>query len=190
MALLLVATPGASDANAYADVAAANLAATYRIGSNATGWAALTPDQKIQALVTAARDIDTLADTRADGWMLDFTGLRASASQSMQFPRSGLDDWTNTEIPDPVVSANIELAFTYVPAFASTFTGDVLSADPAAYRVKRKKVDVLETEYFEAGPAPTALERFPAIVQRLLSAVLTWTPVQQIWGGGSVVRGS
>ena len=58
------ATQGGANANAYATQAAAIAAAAYRIGPNAVAFVALTSDQQIQALVSAAPDIDSLGQSR------------------------------------------------------------------------------------------------------------------------------
>ena len=58
MPLVLDATVGGANSNAYATQAQAIAAAGYRIGPNALAFIALTSDQQIQALVSAASDID------------------------------------------------------------------------------------------------------------------------------------
>ncbi len=189
MALTLVATPGAADANAYADAAAAVAAAAYRIGPNATAFLALSADQQIQALVTATRDIDSIVGTRSGDYTLYFLGTRSSEDQALEFPRSGTD-WPVDELPAPLVQATIELAFSYAPAFAASYTADVLNNDTTAGRIKRKKLDVIETEYFEAGADGVSLSRLPAMVERLLSQLLDYVPITGAWGQGTTVRGS
>lgn len=189
MPLTLVATAGAANANAYATVAAALTAASYRIGPNAVAFIALTADQQIQALVSAASDIDSLGDARVDGWLIEFLGDRASSIQSMEWPRINAGVFASDVLPPALVDANIELAFTYAPLFAAG-TADPLNIDTNAARVKRKKVDVLETEWFEPGPTAEALERFPAMVQRLLSSLLGYRLITGQWGSTAVARGS
>lgn len=189
MPLTLIATPGAANANAYATQAAALAAAPYRIGPNAVAFLALTSDQQIQALVSAAQDIDSLGNARVDGWLIEFLGVRASDIQSMEWPRSGTGEFADNALPADLVEANIELAFTYAPLFAAGTT-DPLNLDTNAARVKRKKVDVLETEWFEPGPTAEALERFPALVQRLLSSLLSYRLITGVWGSAVVSRGS
>ena len=176
MPLTLVATPGAANANAYATQAAAITHAQYRVGGAA--FIALTSDQQIQALVTAASDIDAIGDGVAG-----FIGDRATATQSMEWPRDA------GTLPANLVEANIELAMSYAPAFVTGYTGDVLNPSRSDGTIKRKKVDVLETEWFEARTTEaTALERFPDVVQRLLSSLIR---IVATWGGSAIVaRGS
>ena len=189
MPLTLTATPGSASANAYSTVAQALAKAGYRIGPNALAFKALTSDQQIQALVSGALDIDSLGNARVEGWLIEFLGERASDTQSMEWPRINTGVFGSNELPADLVEANIELAFTYAPLFAAGTT-DPLNLDTSAARVKRKKVDVLETEWFEPGPTAEALERFPAMVQRLLSSLLDYTLITGQWGSAVVSRGS
>lgn len=178
MPIALDATVGGASANAYATVPAAETAASYRVGGNAAAWLALTPDQKIQTLVTATRDIDTVT----------FAGARASSTQALEWPRTGTG-YSSTLLPAPLVAATIELALSYARVFAPGATEtDVLT--PSTASVKREQVGSVEVEYFTpATPAVNALAHFPAIVQRLL-----WPLVRQAtaagWGSSRVVRSS
>jgi hypothetical protein len=180
MSLALVATVGAADANAYADVAAATAVAAYRVGGEAAAWLALTADQKIQSLVTATRDIDTVT----------FKGTRASTTQALEWPRTGTA-YGSTVLPAPLVQATIEPAFSYAPAFAVGADIDPLAPDESAGRIKREKTAELETEWFAPGTtAPyNELARYPSIVQRLL-APLVWIAATGGWGSAVVTRGS
>lgn len=189
MPLTLGAGPGSAAANAYATQTVAIAAAAYRIGPNAVAFLALTSDQQIQALVSAARDIDSLGNARVDGWLIKFLGSRASAMQSMEWPRIGTGVFAVDQLPADLVDANIELAFTYAPLFAAGTT-DPLNVDTSVARVKLKTVDVLTTEWFAPGPTAEALERFPPMVQRLLSSLLDYILITGQWGSVSVARGS
>lgn len=181
MPLALVATPGAANANSYATVVEADAYASYRVGGAA--WATLTPDQKIQALVTATGDIDTLEDDPG------FLGERTDGVQALAWPRTGTD-YDDDELPGTLVFATIELAMSYVPAFAAGSTTDVLAAGSGNGNIKREKVGPLETEYFAAGStAATAFSRFPSVVQRLLFAVVRLPP-ESAWGSATVSRSS
>lgn len=174
MALTLTATPGGSDSNAYVTVADAIEYAGYRVGGAA--FTGLTDDQKIQALVTAASDIDTLEEDPG------FVGDRYAADQTLAWPRDV------AELPANLVKANIELAISYATAFARGT--DVLNRQLGNGNIKRDKTGPLETEYFAVGPtSATAIERFPPVVQRLLAG-LVLQPSDNAWGSAEVVRGS
>jgi len=181
MPLTLNADAGDAAANAYATVTEAETYASYRVGGAA--FIALTADQKIQALVTAAGDIDTLEDDPG------FIGDRTDDVQALAWPRTDTD-FADDELPAPLVKANVELAMSYAPAFATGSTTDVLATSSGNGNIKREQVGPIETEYFEAGStAATAFARFPAVVQRLLFALVI-QPATSGWGSAVVSRGS
>lgn len=190
--LTLNAAVGSPTANAYATVAAAILVASYQIGG--ADFVALTSDQQIQALVTAARDIDSI-ESVSPGFVGGFLGDRATSTQSMAWPRTGTP-FDSASLPATLVAANIELAITYAPQFADGGSGDVLNADPQAINIKREKTGPLETEYFAPqfiapqATAATAIQRFPTMVQRLLVPLVV--VASSFWraGSGVVTRGS
>jgi hypothetical protein len=184
MALTLVATVGASNANSYATVAAGIAAAAYRVGGNAAAWVLLSTDQQIQTLVSA-----TSAEDALEG-VIGFKGDRATSTQALEWPRTGTA-YVSTVLPPPLVSATIELAFSYAPAFADA-TLDVLN--PATNgNVKRDKVGPIEQEFFAPATVdvldPTAaLAPFPTLVQRLLAGLIRIPAVA--WGSAVAVRSS
>lgn len=187
MPLTLVATPGASDANAYADLVYARAYAEYRVGANAVAFIALidaADDKAVKAMVTAATDIDSLHGLMEEEYTITFPGEKTDPDQSMEWPRDG-----ETTNPADLMKANVELAISYVPMLNSA-TVDVLSPNPTDARVKRKKVDVLETEYFEPGAGVASLARLPGIVQRLMNKLMDWTLSAGDWGTGRTIRGS
>jgi hypothetical protein len=175
MALELVATAGADDANAYATVEEADAYAAYRFGG--TAFTDLDADEKIQALVTAARDIDTL---ESDPGLIDD---RYFTDQALAFPRGSAD------LPAGIITANIELAISYAAAVASG-SADVLNADVGNANQKKVVVGPIEVEYFSAASSDAStLTRFPAFVQRLLVPFVV-QPSTVTWGSAEVTRGS
>lgn len=172
MALTLIATPGAANANAYATVAEADTELSYRVGGEA--WADETPDQKIQALVTAASMIDALP----------LIGEPTSDTQSMQFPRSGDD-----EIPWQVFKANIVLALDLA---RKRQAGTVDVVNPALSLTKRAKSGDDEVEFFAQASDmadPYSLASLPLEVQRLLT-LFVLVPASLAWGSAPVTRTS
>lgn len=172
MALTLVATPGAVDANAYADVSEADAELAYRVGGEP--WANETTDQKIQDLVTAASIIDALT----------LSGGPSTDTQSMEFPRNG-----DSDIPTDIWKANIVLALDLA---RKRQAGIVDVVNPAVNNTKRAKSGDDEVEFFQPSSDladPNSLSQLPLEVQRLLSDfVLILTP--QGWGSAPVVRTS
>ena len=76
----LIATAGAADANAYADVAFAD---QYHLNRPAVGttWAVATTEQKTAALLWATLLLDSL-------WVWE--GYTTSATQALMWPRQGI----------------------------------------------------------------------------------------------------
>jgi hypothetical protein len=184
--LTLNATAGSASANSYSDVAAADAAALYRVGSASTSWAALTNDQKIQALVTATRQIDALEGT------IGFKGERATSTQALEWPRTGTA-YLSTVLPPVLVSATIELALSYVSAFAVGATVDVLNPSSNG-NIKEDTVGPITQVFFEPTAFDTTdvsavLAGFPSIVQQLLASLLR-IPVSSGWGTAEAIRTS
>ena len=121
MAITIVATIGAANANSYLTVATADGIIEGLIeDDDVTAWASATTDQKNRALYTSAVRIDRER----------FLGARATDTQSMQWPRTGVkkpdthintysvgfpfristDYFTDTEIPDQITKAQAILA--------------------------------------------------------------------------------
>lgn len=103
MALVLVTTPGAANANAYATVADATAVAVALWPE--TTWQETAQDTQHRALVTAARILDTLP----------WTGSRATDTQALAWPRFGAVDHRglaveSTVVPPAVRDANGRLA--------------------------------------------------------------------------------
>lgn len=182
MPIAIDATVGGVASNGYADTTAALAVAAYRPAGAA--FAALTPDQQVQALATVTQDIDSIA-WPAPGQYGGFIGERATTTQALQWPRTGTD---YAGIPPMLIAATIEYAILKAPEVAAgTYT---LEAVSGLGNIKRVKTDVLEREYFPgAEPVADALARFPRIVQDLLRS-LVMVPFTNMWGSGSAARGS
>jgi len=114
VALTLVATPGATNANSYCTRAEAD--AYFEASVYSAAWTAASSAQKDAALVNATRLIDELYT-----WKEWPTG----PTQALQWPRTGLMDYLglsfigDAEIPPKLKEATAELA------------QDVLEADSA-----------------------------------------------------------
>ena len=90
MAIAIVATPGAADANSYLTLAAAQAIVDGFIqDDDVLAWASATTDQKNQALFTATQRLDRER----------FLGARSTDTQALQWPRTGVrrpDTYINT----------------------------------------------------------------------------------------------
>ena len=121
MAVTIDATAGGASANSYLTLADAQ-AIVDGVGEDAdvTAWASATTDQTNRALYTATQRLDRER----------FIGARATNTQALQWPRTGVrrpdtyvntysvgfpfriseDYFSETEIPDQIKRAQIELA--------------------------------------------------------------------------------
>lgn len=136
----LVSLAGAADANSFESVEGAE--AYFEVRPHADAWFDATLTEQQQALVDFTRELNV------QRWK----GLRATDSQALAFPRKYLED------PDPPYGA----ATGYLPddeipqwlrhATCEGTLARLRSASDGSdrnieARVKRKKVDVIETEY-------------------------------------------
>lgn len=118
--MALIATPGAADANAY--VTAAEFAAylTERPQTPAAVTAASTA-QREAALIMATRMIDAY-----QCW----TGVAASATQALQWPRSGMLTHTGFAMSDSIIPVQLKNAVCELAI--STLVSDVFADSDVA----------------------------------------------------------
>lgn len=148
-------TINAVEYEVYADLAAANpyLAADFEL---AAAWAALTDDQKAQALVTSTRYIDR------QRWQ----GEKVSEAQPLAWPRSGAFcngvEVSSATVPQEIIDASIVLAA-------------LIANDPA---VQNNSTTGSNIESVKAGSAavqffrPTDGTVFPTRAQALAGCLL------------------
>ena len=142
MALVLEDGSGVTGANTYVSVSYVD---SYCELMNYTSWtgAADTPTEtqnKESAIYRSMQFFETLT----------YMGTKTAYTNPLSFPRDGIymetgDLFPNDEIPEDLKRAVSEGAYLEYSNSGSLFTtgGDVR-------RVKRKKIDVLETEYFSS----------------------------------------
>ena len=159
MAVAITETAGSATANSFVTLAEAATFMESRL--NASTWEDdASTDDKNRALVEATRQISRLT------WV----GRRTDTTQVLSWPRqwaTNPDDpnasyYTNTVIPQRVKDAQMELAFQFIKAG----TTDVAALD-STHNVKRKKVDVLETEYTDSYARAEGLDRYPSVTQHI-----------------------
>lgn len=151
MAITIIATPGASDANSYLTVAEGDTFAEERLGT--LTWSSSSDEDKKKALVQATRYMDTL----------EYIGEKATTTQALLWPRDdakcGDKDYADTVIPTEVQEATFDLAegllnnpglISGQGVTASTATtGELVAGVPNA-DLKRLKLDVMELEWKNA----------------------------------------
>jgi hypothetical protein len=173
MAITIDATVGGASANSYLTLSAANdLIDGLVQNDDVTAWASATDDQKNRALYTAAQRIDRER----------FLGARATDTQSLQWPRTGVrkpdtyintyavgfpfrittDYFTDTEIPDQVKKAQAELAV----YLNNNKDGLGLSGLEDYKNVKIGSLDVTPNNY-----GATGADRIPPMVERYFTGL-------------------
>jgi hypothetical protein len=138
----IVATVGASNANSYLTLAAADSIAEGMIGE--LSWSDATDDDKKRALITATNGLETLS----------FIGERSSETQALSWPRRYASCGDKTpdidEIPREIELATFDLAnalLTNPNLLRSTPTTEALVAGVPNRDLKRVKLDVMELEW-------------------------------------------
>jgi len=154
MSVIVIATPGAADANAYGTVSATDAYLDAR--PNADAWTDAVADTRARALIQAQRMLSPLA----------WAGTQATSTQALAWPRvdvpvPGLGDTTYAGdiIPPPLFAASAELALEIVRAG----TSDIGTTE--GQNVKREKVDVLEVEYVDPADRVTGLATYPRVME-------------------------
>lgn len=167
MALTVEDGTGLAAANSYVSVSDAD---TYALTvSNAT-WSALSNAAKETFLITAFQVLN-------DAVRFPYVGTRKTSTQAGLWPRLNAvelngPDIGPTIIPTQLKQASINLALLQ----ASGDTSSVSFSVSGASNIKRKKVDVLEREYFspmELGAAsPLSMYPYNAAVDGILRPLL------------------
>jgi hypothetical protein len=160
--LTLVTTPGASNANAYADLAQTLAVAAYR-GPSGETFIGLTADEQISAIASFAAELDAV----------EYEGQPLSVAQSMAWPRTGEDG-----IPVAIVRASIEGAILRAPSFDGSAAEPAPSPlDPDRQALKALGVGPVKLQFdtgaadatLLADPALASIAHLPLIVQRLIA---------------------
>lgn len=125
-----------TDANTYADIATVD---TYHDNLGQTDWTG-TADEKTAAILRAMRYLENL----------DWTGSKTAQSNPLSWPRSETYDrdgrlYASNIVPQSVVNALCEAALVEL-----SNPGALRPSSTTGGQIKRQKVDVIETEYFES----------------------------------------
>jgi len=174
MAIAINATVGSASANSYLTLAAAQeIIDGFVQDADVTAWASATTDQKNRALFTATQRLDRER----------FLGARATDTQALQWPRTGVrkpdtyintyavgfpfrittDYYTDTEIPQQVQYAQVVLA-TYLN---NNPDGIGLSGLEDYKNVKIGSIDVTPN----LGYGAVGVDKVPPLVERYLTGL-------------------
>ena len=175
MAITIDATVGGANANSYLTLAAAEaIIDGFVQDDDVTAWATATTDQKNRALYTATQRLDRER----------FLGARATDTQALQWPRTGVrkpdtyintyavgfpfrittDYYTDTEIPDQIQKAQAVLAV----YLNNNRDGMGLSG---IEDYKSVAIGSLRIESAGASSMATGADRVPPIFERYLTGL-------------------
>ena len=184
MTVTVVATAGASNANSYLTVAAADDLADLYLGT--LNWASASTDNKGRALIMATRYLDELS----------YIGEKTAATQALLWPRTEAEcgDWsfTNSEIPKPIQQATFDLA-EYLLGDSSALSGagagsaELIGGIPNA-NLRRAQIDVINVEFNTTPQADSknALNVLPHL-SKVLGCLCTSTAASA-FGSRTVLR--
>lgn len=144
----LDATVGGADANSYATRADADTYFDNRL--NATGWSALSDDDKDRALITATSRIEQET----------FIGTPATETQALQWPRDGVVDRNGNDVPEDEIPQQVKNA---QYEYALTLTGGTTQLLPSGLdqftEVKVGSIQVKMKDGFIEGQLPDNVYR-------------------------------
>jgi len=163
--MALNATIGAADANSYVTQAEANAYILDRV--HASAWEDF--EDKDQVLITSSQMLD---------WYINWKGFRASTTQNMLWPRTGVIRRDSTEIDDGVIPNEVKVAV-YELALSS-LEADRTDDDPLS-GIDQLKAGSLMIKAGPSGADSTSIDAIPSKVFKILSDLRTL-------GGSSVVR--
>jgi hypothetical protein len=174
MAIAINATVGSASANSYLTLAAAQeIIDGFVQDADVTAWASATTDQKNRALFTATQRLDRER----------FLGARATDTQALQWPRTGVrkpdtyintyavgfpfrittDYYTDSEIPQQVQYAQVVLA-----AYLNNNPDGIGLSGLEDYKnVKIGSIDVTPN----LGYGAVGVDKIPPIVERYLTGL-------------------
>ena len=138
MAFIVETGSGVSNATSFTSVAYAD---AYHDDRNNAAWAGLSTDVKQGLLIQAT---DYLHNAAVYPWK----GKPATTSQALAWPRTGVTETYGNPVASNVVPDKVQQATADLALIANTQTLQPVAATAAA-GVKRRKVDVIEIEYFQ-----------------------------------------
>lgn len=158
-------TASSASANSYVTVAEVD---TFCINYGLSGWSTLSTTNKETAIIRGMAYVETF----------NFKGIKMSYSDPLEWPRYGVwdesyygmaEDWSSEElafyqeIPKGVKNAVCRAAYEESQS-SGCLQGSVTS------NIKREKIDVLETEYFDNEPSVTIYRSVEGFLKGLLNS--------------------
>ena len=156
MAIIVEDGTGLNNADSMLSVADADTLLTNR---NSPYWDAATTAQKEESLVASS---DYLNQENRFSWK----GTKLNYDQLQSWPRSGVTETHGHAVPSDEVPWRVEQAIVYIAE--RYLSGADLNPDLPISEIKRAKLDVLETEFFEPQSSFSVIQTVEGIVDPLL----------------------
>ncbi len=161
---MLIATPGASDANSYVTLDEAIEYFSNRMYADV--WEAIEDQEN--ALITATSVID---------WYITWKGVRVNGTQSLDWPRSGVYDKVGVLYSEIIIPADVKVAvFEYVLSSASVDR----TADGALAGLSEVKAGSLQLKT-DDGIYNTTPDTIPDKIWKILSGLTTKGGAGVVW---------
>lgn len=146
MAISLIVEDGSivAGSNTYAN---ATYVDTYCTNMGYDDWQSGGSDKSKSAILRAMSYIDSK----------NFCGIKSSSNQELEFPRIGLLDSSGYQISSSEIPEDLKKALAEGARREYVESGILQQDFAKGGKIKRKKTDVLETEYFNSAPAGTTI---------------------------------
>lgn len=157
------ATVGGTSSNSYVTLQEAD---DYYINrSHFTGWLALDEDVKSSLLVTASLQLD---------WYIKWKGTKATETQSMEWPRTGVVDKNVFDVSDAIIPVSVKQA---VFELALSSVKSDRTADNPLAGISSIKAGSLAVKAEDPSFTSTAKQAIPEKVKKILTGLTVYSGV-------------
>lgn len=149
----------------------------YHLARGNGAWSLLTNDQKTAALYRGSLAVDAIGSKVPEigKCVLSFPGVKTGGrGQVLQWPRTGARDSSMDSIDPDTVPIEVEYSTYEAALLEAAMPNSLLPAVTASQVVKRRKIDVIEREFFEPSADGAVQDATPVLtsVMALLGPVL------------------
>lgn len=163
--MALVVTPGASDADAFVSLEACD---AYCAAKGLTAWTS-APDSPADDKEAAIRRVTTYLST-AFSWK---GARRNGRSQSLAWPRSGVEDAEGEAVDADTIPVEIEQACCELAAVELATPGILAPTVDLTARVKSERIGPMAVEYQSAPMTAQAARPVVLVVRELVAGLVS-----------------
>ncbi len=155
MALIVEDGSGVANASSYASL---GYISDYCSDMGYTSWASLGTTDQTAAVLRAMPFIESR----------NYKGTKLAYDNSLEFPREGIIDRNGYEVPPDEIPPNLMKALSEGSYLESVTAGVLQPNLERGGNVKLKKIDVLETEWFQGASAETSFLKISGYLKGLV----------------------